>query len=156
MYLFNASNAAHSWSPLCLERPMDFYSSQELEYLVMRRESEEIKCKTQHKVSPAFTRRLPIDDSGIGTLTLINGGRWLLTVSYYGSVSYYDLDMKNPVKRLLIPKVREQNHSGSFYAVAMSVDIDDESAMLTFNLALYLERIGDRGSFLFSGILISI
>lgn len=155
MGLFNASNAAHSWSPLFLERPMDFYSSKELEYLVMRRENEEIKRKTQNALSPALTRRLPIDNSGIGTLTLINGGRWLLTVSFCGSVSYYDLDMKNPVKMLLIPKIREQDHSGSFNAVAMAVDMED-SAVLTFNLALYLERVGDRRSFVFFGIIISI
>jgi len=155
MGLFNASNAAHSWSPLFLERPMDLYSSKEIEYLVMRRESEEIKRKTQDTLTPALTRRLPIDNFGIGTLTLINGGRWLLTVSFCGSVSYYDLDMKNPVKMLLIPKIREQDHSGSFNAVAMAVDMDD-SAMLTFNLALYLGRVGDRGSSLFSRNIISI
>jgi len=132
---------------------MDFYSSRELEYLVVRRENEEVKRKTRDRLSPVLTRWLPIDNSGIGTFTLINGGRWLLTACYYGSVSYYDLDTQNPVKRLLIPKIRERIES--FNSVAMAVDIDDESGVLSFNLALYLERIGGGGPFLFSKILIS-
>jgi len=134
---------------------MEFYSSQELEYLVMRRESEETKRKNLRKLSPALTRRLPIDSPGIGAFTLIKGGRWLLTMSYYGSVSYHDLEAQNPVKRLLIPKIREQGDISSFDAVAIAVDIDDKAAVLTFNLALYLERIGPCGSSLFSTILIS-
>ena len=77
---------------------MEFYSSQELECLVVRRESEKLKRKTWDTLSPALTRRLPIDNSGIGTFTLINGGRWLLTAYYDGTVSYYDLDTQNPVK----------------------------------------------------------
>ena len=152
MDLFNISYAANP-SVLCLERPTEFYSSRELEYQVVRRESEEAKRKTRDTLSPALTRRLPIDNSGIGTLTLINGGRWLLTACYYGSVSYYDLDTENPVKRLLIPRIRERVEI--FNSVAMAVDIDHESGVLSFNLALYLERIRSGGPFLFSRILIS-
>ena len=131
---------------------MEFYSSQELEYLVMRRESGETKRKNLRKLPLALTRpcRLPIDSSGIGAFTLIKGGRWLLTLSYNGSVSYYDLDAQDPVKRLLIPKIREQGHTSPFDAVAIAVDIDDKATVLTFNLAIYLERAGDRGSSLFS------
>src|SRR5258708_11047022 len=132
---------------------MEFYSSREIEYEVVRRESEEAKRKTRDRLSPALTRRLHIDNSGIGTLTLINGGRWLLTACYYGSVSYYDLDTENPVKRLLIPRIRER--VDSLNSVAMAVDIDNESGVLSFNLALYLERITSGGPFLFSRILIS-
>ena len=50
------------------------------------------------------------------------------------------IDTQNPVKRLLIPTIRER--IASFHTVAMAVDIDDESAMLKFNLVLYLERGG--------------
>ncbi|KIM39644.1 hypothetical protein M413DRAFT_29339 [Hebeloma cylindrosporum] len=144
--MFNASNAAHTWSPLCLERSMEFYSSQELEYLVKRRESEEVKRKTLNKLSSVLTRRLPIGNSGIGAFTLINGGRWLLTACYFGSVSYYDLDSQTPVKRLLIPRIKDQ--FSSFHTVVMAVDIDDESPVLSFNVALYLERNSDRAAHL--------
>ena len=83
---------SHSCSPLCLERPIERYRSEELECLVLRRTRAEIVRKTQTKLSPALTRRSPIADSGVAALVLVNGGRWLLTVSGIGSVSYYDLD----------------------------------------------------------------
>jgi hypothetical protein len=135
--LFYTSNATYSWSPLRLERPIELYTAQELEYLVVRRESQERKRKTQDKLYPALTRRLPIDNSGNNTLRiLINEGRWLLTAS--GSVSYYDLDTRKPAEKLLIPQIIDQD--GSFRVVKMAVDIDDESTLLTFNLALFLEK----------------
>ena len=122
----------------------------------MRREtwSQERRQKTRVKLSPALTHRLHIDNSGTKTLILIKGGRWLLTASDLGSVSYYDLETREPVERSLIPKKRERDSDGSFHVVKMDVDIDDESAVLSFNLALCL---GDGGFFyLFSRILISI
>lgn len=135
--MFNASNAAYSWSPLRLERPIELYTAQELEYLVVRRESQDRKRKTQDKLYPALTRRLPIENSGTNTFRiLINGGRWLLTAS--NSVSYYDLDSRKPVERLLIPQ--NIDGDGSFHVVKMALDIDDESAPLIFNLALCLEK----------------
>ena len=58
------------------------------------------------------------------------------------------------MERSLIPKKRGRDSDGSFHVVKMDVDIDDESAVLSFNLALCL---GDGGFFyLFSRILISI
>jgi len=139
MELFNASNAAHSWLPLRLEQPIKLYTAQELEYLVVRRETQELKRKTQDELSPALTRRLPIDshDSGTNTpIILINGGRWLLTAS--DSVSYYDLDTRKPVEQLLVPKKRDRN--GCLRVVKMTVDVEDEPYILSFNLALCLER----------------
>jgi hypothetical protein len=124
---------------------MEFYTSHELEYLVVRRESQERRQKTRVKLSPALTRRFHIDNSGTKALILIKGGRWLLTASDLGSVSYYDLETREPMERPLIPGKRERDSDGSFHVVKMDVDIDDESAVLSFNLALYL---GD-GGFLF-------
>jgi len=137
---------SHSWSPLHLERPLEFYTSRELEYLVLRRTSERIKRKGRPKLFPSLTRHLPIDNSGIRALTLINGGRWLLTVSRFGSVSYYDLDTPGAVERLLI-RGQMRNFGGSGDDVVMNVDMDNESALLSFNLALHMERC--RGFFLF-------
>ncbi|KAF8962557.1 hypothetical protein BDZ97DRAFT_1759167 [Flammula alnicola] len=137
--LFHAYNACHPCSPLNPERPTKLYQSQELEYLVLRRLSVEILGKTQTEFSPARTRRFPTGDSGVGALTLISGGRWLLTTSDTGSVSYYDLDTQNPVKRLLIPEQMEDFPDFS-HGVLMAVDVDNESALLSFNLAMIMVR----------------
>ena len=51
----------HPWSPLCLERPLEFYTPQKLECLVMRRTSMKIKRKIWTSL-PATLRRLPINN----------------------------------------------------------------------------------------------
>ena len=148
VHFFNVSNVSHPWSPLCLERPLEFYTSQELECLIMRRTSIEIKRKTWTSLSAALIRRLPINNSDIRALTLINGGRWLLVVSRFGSVSYYDLDTQEPVKRLLIPAARLENRDHYHPCTAkIAVDMDNESAVLSFNLALYTCKGGNSGLF---------
>ncbi|KIM41965.1 hypothetical protein M413DRAFT_27502 [Hebeloma cylindrosporum] len=76
-------------------------------------------------------------------MTLINGGRWLLVVSSSGSVSYYDLEIREPVKRLLIPADRLHawgDYSRSGVSAKIAVDMDNESALLSFNLALYTRK----------------
>jgi hypothetical protein len=135
---------AHPWSPLRLERPLKFYTSWELEYLVVRRTSIEIKRKTRRMLAPALIRWLPINNSDIRALTLINGGRWLLVVSSAGSVSYYDLEAQKPVKRLLIPAARLESWDDYFPCTAkIAVDMDNESEVLSFNLALYTCKGGN-------------
>lgn len=137
--LFYASNASHSRSPLRLERPMELYTSRELEYLVLRRSSARIIRQRRTELFPPFTRRFPIDDLYVGALILITGGRWLLTASATGSVWYYDLDARAPVKRLLIPEQMEYLH-GFSNGVRMVVDIDNKSSLLSFNLAMVMAR----------------
>lgn len=92
--------------------------------------------KSCSNLSPSLTRRFPInDDSGLGELILINGGRWLLTASRTGSVAYYALDAREPVKRLLVQE--ELEYFPRFgCGVCMAVDTCNESALLSFNLAL--------------------
>ena len=132
---------AHPWSPLRLERPLQFYTSQELEYLILRRTNIEIKRKTRRELTPTLIRWLPIN---IRALTLINGGRWLLVASSVGSVSYYDLEAQMPVKRLLIPAARLESWDDYFPCIAkIAVDMDNESEMLSFNLALYTCKGGN-------------
>ena len=93
---------------------------------------------------PPLIRRFPTNDSDISALTLIDGGRWLLVVSRFGSVSYYDLDTQEPVKRLLIPAVRLESRDDYFPCTAMmAVDMDNDSALLSFNLALYTCKSGN-------------
>ena len=83
---------SHSCSPLRLERPIERYTSQELEYLVVQRTRAEGIGKIRTNFSPALTRRFPMDEFDVTVVVLIDGGRWLLTASATGSVSYYDLD----------------------------------------------------------------
>lgn len=137
--LFYASNASHSRSPLRLERPMELYTSRELEYLVLRRSSARIIRQRRTELFPPLTCRFPIDDLYVGALILITGGRWLLTASATGSVWYYDLDARAPVKRLLIPEQMEYLH-GFSNGVRMVVDIDNKSSLLSFNLAMVMAR----------------
>jgi len=108
-------NVSHPWTPLGLEQPLEFYTSQEVECLVVRRASQGLKRGAWDQLPSPLIRRLPINNnSDIRALTLINGGRWLLVVSRFGSVSYYDLDIQNPVKRLLIPAVRLESRDDYF------------------------------------------
>ena len=82
---------------------MEQYISQEFERLVLRRACVENIRKTRTQLTPTLTRRFPIDNSDdVTELILIDGGRWLLTASGTGSVSYYDLYARQPVKTLLI------------------------------------------------------
>ena len=102
-------------------------------------------------MSPVLTRQLPIIDSSIRGLFLVNGGRWLLTVSCLGSVSYYDLDAQDPVKRTLITSqikyLDEDLWLENFDDLMMTLDVDNESAILSFNLALYMRKYGVSSSF---------
>ncbi|KIM41977.1 hypothetical protein M413DRAFT_27514 [Hebeloma cylindrosporum] len=137
---FHVFNVFHPWSPLRLERPLQFYTAQELEHLVVRRTNEELRRKTRTKLRFSLIRRLPLRKSEIRALTLINGGRWLLTVSRFGSVSYYDLETQEPVKRVLIPAPQLGSPDGQCTA-KIAVDMDYESALLSFNLALYIRKV---------------
>jgi len=112
--------------------------------MVVRRISLETERKTSIELPLPLMRRLPINKSDIRALTLINGGRWLLIVSRFGSVSYYDLDAQEPVKRLLIPAARLESRDDYFPCTAkIAVDMDNESEFLSFNLALYTCRGGN-------------
>ena len=125
---------------------MEGYTSQELEYLVLRRTRAQGRRKTRTESSPALTRRFPMDNSDVTALILVNGGRWLLTASGTGSVSYYDLDARQPVKTLLIHDQIEYS-SDLRYDARMALDICSESALLSFNLVLYSSRSGAFCSF---------
>ena len=133
---------SHFCSPLRLERPIERYTSQELEYLVMRRARVEIIRKTRTQLTPTLTRRFPIDNANdVTAIILIDSGRWLLTAFGTGSVSYYDLDDRQPVKTLLIHDQIEY-FPDLRYDSNMALDICNESTLLSFNLVLYSSRSG--------------
>ncbi|PFH46437.1 hypothetical protein AMATHDRAFT_43600 [Amanita thiersii Skay4041] len=138
--LFNASNSCHPCSPLRLEHPMELYTAHELEYLVLRRSSAEILRKSQTKLLPNLTRRFPMNHSDARAFSLIHGGRWLLTASETGSVSYLDLDAQDLTKRLLISEQMERLPD-SIHRILMAVDSDNEFNPSSFNIAMFMLRI---------------
>ncbi|KAF8649275.1 hypothetical protein AX16_005903 [Volvariella volvacea WC 439] len=120
-------------SELFLERPINTYTAQELERLILRWKSAEIGWTTDDGV-PARERRLQLERSPstrVECIHLVKGGRWLLVALSSGSVLFYDLDEKDPIQRILIPP------SGSTIGLRkMDVDIDTSSPTLAFKLAL--------------------
>jgi hypothetical protein len=136
MNLFNVFNACNPYSPLRLDRPIELYTAQELEYLVLRRYSAEIFPKM--RFDPPLQRSLN-HNYQFDHVTLVNGGRWLLLAYTTGSVAYYDLDAQEPMKRLLIS---EQSDIFSAYVI-VDIDIDNESASLSFNLAMVRTSTGE-------------
>ncbi|KAF8968837.1 hypothetical protein BDZ97DRAFT_332011 [Flammula alnicola] len=127
-YRYTASDAAQS---IQLERPIDTYASHELEYLLLRWKSAEIGWITDDGV-PARERRIPTEKAE--TKHLVKGGRWLLIATSTGSVIYYDLESSTNIGMPLTPS--EFGHGESVPQILMSVDIDESSPTLTFNLAL--------------------
>ena len=65
---------------------------------------------------------------------LVQGGRWLLATSDTGSVTYFDLDASDPFpQNALIP---DQFPSFKGMWTHMAVDVDRNTGLLAFNLAL--------------------
>ncbi|KAF8968852.1 hypothetical protein BDZ97DRAFT_1915910 [Flammula alnicola] len=126
-YRYTASDAAQS---IQLERPIDTYASHELEYLLLRWKSAEIGWITDDGV-PARERRIPTEKAE--TKYLVKGGRWLLIATSTGSVVYYDLESSTNIGMPLTPS--EFGHE-EWPQILMSVDLDESSPTLTFNLAL--------------------
>ncbi|TFK72853.1 hypothetical protein BDN72DRAFT_855220 [Pluteus cervinus] len=128
---------------LCLEQPIEAYSSDELEYFLLRRKKTEVGYERAANGSGFELRRriLPVStNSTYDCARLVPGGRWLLISTRHGSVKYYDLSTQDPTGRLLIPKRYIRSTSW------MCVDVDMNSPTLRFNLALTnLDRNCDWG-----------
>jgi hypothetical protein len=118
-----------------LERPIELYTSEELEFLLLRLEAAEFGQRTKDKC-PSRVREVAIMETGISECThLVEGGRWLLVASLStGSVTYFDLDASPITESVLIP---DQHPSLDIMMwTHMAVDVDRDSAFLAFNLAL--------------------
>ncbi|KAF8896889.1 hypothetical protein CPB84DRAFT_1203209 [Gymnopilus junonius] len=122
-----------------LERPIEQYSSTELEALVLRwissgKTCEEIIHKgSNYKGGVIQTRE--IKSQKVECMCLIKGGRWLLTAFRNGSVYYCDLNSATLQKVPLIQKqVNLKTHPDS--RIFMTVDVDEDSSVLSFNIAL--------------------
>ncbi len=87
--------------PPRLERPIDMYTSGELEHALLLWNSADVGWQRDDK-RPARERVFAANQPEI--IHLIKGGRWLLgTSDRTGSVTYYDLDAQNIVGVPLIP-----------------------------------------------------
>ncbi|KAF4621452.1 hypothetical protein D9613_000057 [Agrocybe pediades] len=80
-----------------LEKPLDMYSSEELERVVLVVESAELGWRTSdgcpsRQRSIAVDARLGHSSDYYKHAYLVPGGRWLLVFQAEGEISYYDLD----------------------------------------------------------------
>ncbi|KAF8951106.1 hypothetical protein BDZ97DRAFT_2084948 [Flammula alnicola] len=101
-----------------LERPIELYSSKELEHLALQ-------WTTANMAGPL----------------LVEGGRWLLVANRAGRVTYYDLDEEEMKEKTLIPEqLGIQLEQLDKTSTLMDVDMDVDAHFLTFNLGLCFRR----------------
>ena len=122
---------------LWLEKPLDRYTTPELQHLVLRWRSIRTGwvanqlttplCQQQHFLSEQSTPH-------ISCVYLVEGGRWLLVGTQDGAIQYYDLNANNIFATTLIPSL----FSGRRTDVRISVDMDASAESLTFHLATML------------------
>ncbi|PPQ84033.1 hypothetical protein CVT25_000579 [Psilocybe cyanescens] len=134
--------------PPRLERPIETYSSQELEHLLLLWKSADRGLEAS-TLQPSRERTFVGVKTGYGTRTgngpygasdklihLIKGGRWLLVVEQTGAVSCYDLDAETISGVRLIP---DQMEFGNNSRVLMTLDYATHSPVLEFAIALSLQ-----------------
>jgi len=120
-----------------LERPIDMYSSDELEFLSLRLEGAEVGWKTDDKCPSRVREVATTKTRDPQSMRLLEGGRWLLTASDTSSVVYFDLDASPITENVLIPDQHDPVPN-VFMCTQMAIDVDGNSAFLAFNLALSL------------------
>ncbi|KAF8965596.1 hypothetical protein BDZ97DRAFT_768738 [Flammula alnicola] len=121
-----------------LERPIELYSSKELEHLALQWTtanmgwtSGELLRYRQHRMS----------DDDVLNFQLVEGGRWLLVANRAGRVTYYDLDEEEMKEKTLIPEqLGIQLEQLDKTSTLMDVDMDVDAHFLTFNLGLCFRR----------------
>ncbi|KAF8954395.1 hypothetical protein BDZ97DRAFT_1865612 [Flammula alnicola] len=121
-----------------LERPIELYSSKELEHLALQWTtanigwtSGELLRYRQHRMS----------DDDVFNFQLVEGGRWLLVANRAGRVTYYDLDEEEMKEKTLIPvQLGIQLEQLDKTSTLMDVDMDVDAHFLTFNLGLCFRR----------------
>ncbi|KAJ3500062.1 hypothetical protein NLJ89_g9957 [Agrocybe chaxingu] len=130
--------------PLRPDKPIQTYSSSELEAMVLRWKAGEIGWTMDGRVPP-LERPLYMDGPSTGEyFHLVRGGRWLLISTSNGSVEYYDLDVSQPVSRPLIPPpFEEYARVSGFMSVDMNPTLDEREETLTFNVGLCPKRWRD-------------
>jgi hypothetical protein len=150
--LQNASKTRSVWLNLCrphlsptetapqtlhLERPIKLHTSHDLEFLFLRLKSADIGWRTDD--SPPARKREIETTNPAKCIHLVEGGRWLLVASETGCITYLDLDASTPTESILIPDQFEPPIRVLYLPeikVKMSIDMDNDSAFLSFNLLL--------------------
>jgi len=118
-----------------LEKPLNMYSSKELEDIFLRSKSTEVAWE-KDDAALCRQRDLIIEDSYV-CAHLVSGGRWLLVVLSDGQVCYYDLHSSTMErKHLMEAQIKESDYVG----VKLSVDVTEPMPIPSFNLALHVSE----------------
>jgi hypothetical protein len=115
-----------------LEEPLDSYSAQELEQLVLVRRTADIGWKCQNM---KFSRNRWISHEDLTVTYLFPGSRWLLVGDHYGAMTVYDLDASTLTARPLIPR-DDRNELQPIHHIVIEIDPPKQSPNLTFTMAL--------------------
>jgi hypothetical protein len=131
-YLFNRLSIELMAPPL-LERPINVYTGDELEQIVLRRISSEVRWASEQ---PPRTRSVPMDcDELKGARLLLEGGRWLLKSLRKHPSRVYAYDLDNPLSQK--PKCIIDLQTGTHPQIwRMAADVDRNESDLTFNLCI--------------------
>lgn len=134
------ANAVPYGPPLLLEKPLEEFTTPELERLVVR--NAHLDWRWQRGVT-SLPRTRPVSSRAGNEGFLIEGGRWYFECSHDGSghVWYYDLDAEPVTERLLL---KLEGIEGADVQEA-AWNIDGRARRLSLVLAL---RYGTRGQLL--------
>ena len=126
--------------PPTLDRPVELYTTQELENLVVSRIAAEVAWRSRK--DPEYREISLPEGFGEADMFLVDGGRWLLALSelqvHCGCVLAYDLDA--PVIQEPAFIIQPQNACDAQRAFFIAVDVDKDEPTLTFNLSIIPER----------------
>ncbi|TFK69848.1 hypothetical protein BDN72DRAFT_583049 [Pluteus cervinus] len=114
---------------LWLERPVDTYTSEELELLALRRVSVEIGYDNLVQGVRPHQHTISTIGRAVESTKLVPGGRWLFVATTRGGIFYYDLDDKECIPHPFIPD------QSTLCKTAMAIDVDISSPYLKFNFA---------------------
>ncbi|KAF4620245.1 hypothetical protein D9613_000070 [Agrocybe pediades] len=135
---------------LKLEKPLELYSSEELERVVLVWESTQVGWRT-HDGIPSRRCTIKVEDvrhtrsacwsEYYRHVYLIPSGRWLLVFQTEGEISYYDLESPHYKKKevMVHDYIRPANCNIVFFAVDISGSLPGES----FRLAQYVREDPD-------------
>jgi hypothetical protein len=133
--------------PPTLDAPVELYTTQELEDLVISRISAEVAWRSRK--DPGYREITVPKGFGKADSVLVDGGRWYLALSelqvHYGCVLAYDLDA--PVIQEPAFIIRPQDAWDAQRAFFMAVDVDKNEPTLTFNVSIIPEEYEGRAMF---------
>ena len=123
-----------------LDGPVEFYTTQELEDLVVSRISAEVAWRSRK--DPGYREITLPEGFGEADTALVDGGRWFLALSelqvHYGCVLAYDLDA--PVIQEPAFIIWPQHAWDAQRAFFMAVDVDENETTLMFNVSIIPEK----------------